>query len=317
MATSGSVNFNLNRDELIKDALIEIGAIAQEDTPSSAIVNHAARKLNMMLKAWQADGLHLWKNKEITLFLDKTKSSYNMGATGDHAVLSSDYNKTEVKVAAVATDTSIDVDTTTGMSASDYIGIVLDDGSIHWTTIASVTDGDTVVITDAIEAGDTVAVDNNVYWYTTRANRPLRITDAVLRDDSDNDTRVEVISRNEYYEFANKTGTGQVLQVYYDPQTTLGKLYVYTRTDDVTDKLILRCQMPIEDMDSAADDFDCPVEWLLAIQTSLAALLAPSYGVLDTQAFSKIAGIALQEKQRVMGFDIEGTSIKMQPDRRP
>ena len=63
MATSGSTNFTLNRDELIKDALLDIGAVSQDDTPSASIVNSASRKLNMMLKAWQTFGLQLWKEQ--------------------------------------------------------------------------------------------------------------------------------------------------------------------------------------------------------------------------------------------------------------
>ncbi len=316
MATSNSVDFTINRDELIKDALYDVGAIAQGDTPSPPIINHGSRKLNMMMKAWQADGLRIWKNDEITIFTDKSKPFYLLGPTGDHAVLSAGYNKTEIKVAAVATDTAIDVDTTSGMTASDNIGIVLDDGSIHWSTIASITDSDTVVIDDAIETGDTVAIDNNVYWYTTKINRPLQITNAVLRKDDNFDTDLEIIAREIYYNLGDKTGTGQINQIYYDAQTTNGRLYVYTRTDTVTDRIIARVQLPIEDMDSASDDFDCPQEWFLALQTNLAVLLAPSYGTLTGVEFKALKMIAVEEKERADGFDTEKTSVLIQPDNR-
>ena len=316
MATSGTVTFNLDRDEIIKDALVDIGAIASEDTPPAAIVNHASRKLNMLLKAWQADGLQLWLNKEVVLFLDGTKQYYKLGPSGDHAVLRTDYNKTEVKVAAVATDTSIDVDTTSGMSVSDYIGIVLDDGTIHWSTVSSITDSDTVVIADALATGATAAVDNNVYWYTTKINRPLRITDAVVRNDSEEDLWVTVFSRNEYFEMSGKSTTGQITNVYYDPQRTSGNLYTYPTTDSVTDRLVLRCQMPIEDMTTATDNIDCPQEWLLAIQLKLAVLLSPSYGNLGTSEFQHLKGLAKEEKDTAMGFDVEGTSLKLQPNKK-
>lgn len=316
MATSGSTDFTVSRDQLIKDSLMDVGAIAQEDTPSAAIVNHAARKLNMMMKAWQADGLRIWKNDEITIFTDKTKSFYSLGPAGDHAVLTTGYNKTEIKVAAVATDSSIDVDTTVGMTTNDHIGIVLDDNTIHWTTIASITDSDTVVISDAIETGDTAAIDNNVYWYTTKINRPLQITNAVLRKDDGQDTDIEFIAREVYYALSDKEGTGQINQMYYDAQTTLGRLYVYSRTDTVTDRVIARVQLPIEDMDSAANDFDCPQEWFLALQTNLAVLLAPSYGALTGVEFRALKILAAEEKDRADGFDTEKTSVQLQPDNR-
>lgn len=70
---------------------------------------------------------------------------------------------TAMRVQAAATDTTIEVDSTTGMLASDVIGIILDNGENHWTTIASVVDADTLTITDGIPAGRTADVDAGVY----------------------------------------------------------------------------------------------------------------------------------------------------------
>ena len=175
MATSNSFNFSVNRDVLIKDALIDIGAIAQEDTPSSPIIEHAARQLNLMLKAWQSKGLRMWKSRNATLLLQKDTQSYSIGFTGDHFFLDSELVETEMRVAAIATDTIMEVDSTTGMAASDNIGVELDDGSMHFTTISSVTDSNTLVLASAIPAGDAVAIDNNIYTYTTKATRPVLI----------------------------------------------------------------------------------------------------------------------------------------------
>lgn len=72
---------------------------------------------------------------------------------------------TEIKVEAAAAATSIDVDLTTGMAAEEAISIVLDDSSVHWDIIASVTDADTVVITSGIPAGRTSPVDATVKTY--------------------------------------------------------------------------------------------------------------------------------------------------------
>jgi len=79
VSTSNSVDFSVNRDELIKDSLITLGVIAQEDTPSAAIVNHAARQLNLMLKAWQADGLHLWVIRQQSVTPVASQYNYTLG----------------------------------------------------------------------------------------------------------------------------------------------------------------------------------------------------------------------------------------------
>jgi len=69
--------------------------------------------------------------------------------------------KTEMRVAAVVTATTMEVDSTTGMTAGDIIGVELDNGTWHWTTIDGVTDGDTVELTAGL-AGDGAAINNDV-----------------------------------------------------------------------------------------------------------------------------------------------------------
>ena len=74
---------------------------------------------------------------------------------------------TQFRVGGSATDTTLEVDSTTGMAGDDIVGIVLDSGAIDWTTIASVTDGDTMVLTAGL-SGD-CAINNNIYTYRWKA----------------------------------------------------------------------------------------------------------------------------------------------------
>lgn len=314
MATSNSFNFSVNRDVLIKDALIDIGAIAQEDTPSSPIIEHAARQLNLMLKAWQSKGLRMWKSRNATLLLQKDTQSYSIGFTGDHFFLDSELVETEMRVAAIATDTIMEVDSTTGMAASDNIGVELDDGSMHFTTISSVTDSNTLVLASAIPAGDAVAIDNNIYTYTTKAQRPLQIIEARIRDDTNFDRPVKIISREEYLQYSDKATSGSIVSIYYDPQLTNGTLYVYAPESETVNTLKMVVQYPFEDMDATANDFDFPQEWLMAVKCNLSLVLAPSYGVQGTQ-LKTIAALADGYLDEAMGFDKENnTSILLQPE---
>lgn len=309
MATSGSTDFSVTRDTLITDALIDIGAISPEDTPSDVIVAHAARLLNMMLKSWVADGLHLWKIKPFTLLLENAKQSYNLSLTGDQVSFS--MNDTTVKVAGIATATSLDVTTTSGMTAGDYICVELDDNTLHKTTIQSVTDSDTVVLTTGLASA--TAIGNRVYWYTTKIPRPLNIDALNVVDASNNSRPVSLISREEYYSLSNKLNTGSVVQAYFDPQLTHSKLYTYNTADSVDEVLECVGYFPIEDMDSASNDFDIPQEWYLAVKTNLAVLLSPSYGQRSEQVRT-LKAIAVEEKERVLGWDKEKTSIYLGAD---
>ncbi len=316
MALSGSVNYADNRDEIIKDALIDVGAIASEDTPGPAINEFAARKLNRMIKSWMDKGMHLWKIKRVTVLLEKDKSTYSLGPTGDHAALTDDITETAMRVAGVATDTILEVDSTTGMTAADNVGIVLDDGTIHFTTIGSITDSDTFVADDALPSA--AAIDKQIYFYTNKIPRPLMITqgDGFIRDSSGNDRTITVISRQEWNSLGTKTNEGSIVEIYYDPQLTDGVLQVFNEPDNVTDSLHITCQFPLEDMDAAANNFDFPQEWLLAIQLNLALLLSTSFPVPKTE-FSKLKILADAALREAEAWDAEKVSLFLQPNKQP
>ena len=79
MATSNSTNFSVTRDDIIKGALRLCGALAVGETPSVDQVTEASEALNMLVKAWQADGMALWARGEYTLPLTLSTQSYNIG----------------------------------------------------------------------------------------------------------------------------------------------------------------------------------------------------------------------------------------------
>lgn len=309
MTTSGSVDFNPNKNQAIKEAYELIGIGMEGESLSAEDYSSASRTLNIMLKAWQSDGLQLWAQKRATVFLEKGKREYSLGPSGDHATHS--YTETAIKVAASATDTAIDVDSTSGMSAAGYIGIVLDDGTIHWTTIASVTDSDTVVIDDGLASA--AAVDNAVYFYTTKMHRPLRIIEAYRRDSSNQDTQVMKISQEEYAMLGDKMSSGPPVNLFYKPTLVNGTLKVFPAPDDVTDSLEIIYHRPFEDMDSTTDTLDFPQYWLEAITYGLAVRLGDKNGTSENR-MSRLEAKAERAKFDAMGFDVEDASLLLAPD---
>jgi len=84
MTTSGSIDFNQSATEIIKDALILIGGIEDDEPPSPSQLQYAMRMLNRMCKAWSKKGLKAWVWKEATLNLVIAQPSYTLGsATSD------------------------------------------------------------------------------------------------------------------------------------------------------------------------------------------------------------------------------------------
>lgn len=281
------------------------GILGVGETPTADDNSVVVEALNVMLKAMQGDGLRLFARKRLSLLPEKAKHKYTVGT--DHITYS--YTKTAVKVASIAAATAIDVDSTTGMAASDYIGIELDDGTIHWTTVSSVTDSDTVVIASGLPSA--AAIDNVVFFYRTKADRPLRLIQAWVRSATDNDAPITSVSQEEYYAISNKTSDGHISQMFYDPQLT-GVFYVWPETNDVTDTVEMIVQKPFDDMDSSTNTLDFPVEWTEAIKYGLAARVAAEFQVPQ----KRLEYLTIQAeimKQNAMAFDVENTSVFFSP----
>jgi len=77
--TSGSTDFSVTRDDIIKRALRQIGALAQGETPTTDQVTEAALALNGLVKAWQADGMPLWAIKSYSVPLVAGTKDYEIG----------------------------------------------------------------------------------------------------------------------------------------------------------------------------------------------------------------------------------------------
>ena len=309
MATSGVYTFNLTGTEIITEALELLGVVGLGNTLSGEDQATCLRTLNMMIKAWQADGIGLWKNVEATLFPSYLGYSYSIGPTGSHCA--STAYKTEIATAAVATDLTITVDSDDNITNGDVIGIELDDGTVQWTTVDGVPAADVVTITVALTDG--AAVDNHVYNYTNLIQRPIEIVEARKVSPEGYETPLVIISRDEYMRLPDKDSTGSATQIYYDPLRTNGKMYVWPACADVQEYIKFTGRIPIEDFDAAANDPDFPQEWLLALSWNLAVLVAPKFGKTVDQMF--IMGATMM-RESVKGFDMEDTSVYLKAKRR-
>ena len=309
MATRGSIDFSVDRDGIITEALEQMGMLAEGQTPSADQLTSMSRTLNMLVKAWQGEGLNLFALQKLYIYLEKDKQEYDLGSTTtDH--FSAEFNQTTTTAAAVATDTTIDVTSATNMATSDYIGVKLDDGTMQWTTITNIASL-TITLNDALTGG----VDSGalIYFYTSKANRPMKITNVVLRDSiSNQDTPIWNTSRQEYIELPNKESNGAVNQIWYDPQVGTGVLSVWPRSDNVNKYLVIWVQRTLEDFDSATDDADYPQEWLLPLALNLAAVSCTKYGVPRFER-TYIFNLARDYKKLAESFDIE-EGFQFQPE---
>jgi len=314
MATSGSTNFSIDRDELIKESMEIINAYDPVSTLTADEINSTSRTLNIMLKAFQSQGLHLWKQEEVHLFMEKGKIKYTLSTTGDNATISK--TETAMRVAGAALDTILEVDDTTGMVAGDFIGIEQDDGTMHWTTVDTVTDADTVVVTTGLVSVS--AINRVIYFFTSKIPKPLRINNAFIRHHSStNDVELTIVSREEYWNLGVKTNASVVNQIYFDPRLLTSEVRVFPSPESTIDYLVLICHFPFEDFDTGADTPDFPQEWYEPVVWNLAARLMYKYGATVTRdRRAEIKRTAKDMLKDALDFDTESTSLFLQPEAR-
>jgi len=261
MATSNSTDFNQTAIDLIEGAYRLNGVLVEEQPLEPPLRAAGFSNLNLMVKNWQAQGLHLWTKQEGILFLQVGKTDYFLSQTGDEATTFDDFISTTLTTSAAALATTLVVTDTTGMLALDTIGIELDDGTRQWTTIVSVDSPTDLTITTALTSIS--ASGNTIYTYTTQLKRPLRIL-GVRRGKTGEDTEIEVIpfeSRSHYFNQNDKTSQGTVINYYYSPEIPSGRIYIWQTADNVREIVRSTYERPIEDFDDNNDDPDFPVEW--------------------------------------------------------
>ena len=239
MALSNSFDFTLNRASLIKKVLLMIGAISADQDPTASETSSAANSLNLMLKAWQADGMQLWqvRTESVTPVADKNK--YTMGSGGD-------------------------INTTV---------------------------------------------------------KPVEIMEAYRRNTAaQTDVPLIRLSRKDFWTLSDKDSTGEIVNFYFEVQQgDLNNFWVWpiASANFISNSTIeILYQQPFDDMDSDANTLSFPQEWELSVMYGLCVIMAREYGMplADQKLLMQQAAL---EKQRVMDWDTEHTSMYLQPEYRP
>jgi hypothetical protein len=314
MATSGSSNFDSTRDEIIEAAGFICGALRQNESMGDAMHRRFQHALNGMVKNWQASGIHVWTVAEGVLVPAVSQRAYQLAASGtDHAALASDFFQTELSASEAAGQTILSVDDPSDIAVSDNVGVVLDDGTVHW-AVASAVGASTVTI-NGVGLADSAAAGNAVFSYTTKLVRPLKVVHARRYNYvSEQDTPLVIYGRTDYLDIPNKNSTGDINGIFYDKKARVGEMNLWQVPASITDLVHFTFWRPIEDFDSAGDNPDLPVEWVLAIEHNLALAMTSQYGVGPQRRAMIEADAARYLNPLVDGFDRDDESIQFAPD---
>ena len=319
MTLSNTFSFTQNRDDLIKDALVSAGIVEDDETPTGSMNASATRTLTRMLKAWAVHGLQLWQHKDAILFLENGKTTYDLHTTGDRWIIKEDATETKVNGALSASATAVTVDSTTGMTAADVIGIETASNTMHWDTIASVDSSTTLTLTTGLAA----AAADNAYCvaYTSKAPYPLRITDAYLVRYANDDSHLPltVVARRDYYNYNAKNTEGAPNTIHFMPVRDQGRLSVWHTPDAGNHRVVVSAQFPVDDLTGPTSTIGFPTYWFDAIHSNLTYRLYLDYGrARGTDRY----GVEPRERRRLaedtlkeaMDFDTEYTELKIEPE---
>lgn len=284
MSTSGSYNFTVNRDQVIRLAMLNINRLDETEAPTATDITDCSVILNMMIKQWQgksdfAPGLKVWTRKRTRLFLDNTKGQYTVGPA---AIGWTDVNTvTTTTVGSALGAGSITVSDPTQITAAYHIGIELGTGNLQWTTVLSKV-GAVINLNTTLSAA--VLAGATVYCYQTGSQMPLNVEAAVLRDQFGNDTPLKIMTQKEYDFLPSKVAPDNI----GDPTAILLETGLLTQggstiftdvaaSQDVTKFIVVTNMQPVQDMTLATDEFYYPQEWFLAIAWGLSKQVAPMY----------------------------------------
>ncbi len=303
MALSGTWAFTVGRDEIIRESMLNVGAIGESEVPTAQEVTDCARKLNMMAKQWMSSqdfspGLKMWERQRGDLFLVSNRGQYQLGPTGDNFAaavtnggVGQTYGQTQLTANMAQGATALYVNAVSQLNVGDFIGIVVG-SDIYWTTISS--KGVNFVSIPAPGLSGAAASGAYVFNYTTKGQRPLAIVTCVLRDIYNNDTPMNTMTLQDYEILPTKampSFQSDPTAYYYESQFVSGtsnqgsgQLYLdIGGAQDVTKHLHLVYMRPIMDFNNPGDNPEYPQQWYRALCWGLSREIAGMFDAVWTQ----------------------------------
>ena len=98
MTTSGIYTYSRTATELITASYRKCAMVSEGETITAKMLADGLEALEMMTRAWIAEGIHLWKYEEMILFLITSQQSYDIGPSGGNWVKKSDLTTTAMKL---------------------------------------------------------------------------------------------------------------------------------------------------------------------------------------------------------------------------
>lgn len=305
MTVSGTNTFTLNKNEVIELSYARIGVISEGATLTGYQIQRGSTLLNTMIKSWLAKGYRLWTTERAYLFPNTSSNEYILDGVTANATIA--YVSTTLSADASSGATTISVDSATGFVASYYVGVVLDDNTIFWTTQSGAPSGTTITLASAL-TGD-ASSGNAVYVYQTKLGRVENIISAQTQMNTTTQIPLQILARDTYDALSIKSLTGIPNKLYYNKQRDYGIIRLFPQPSSTGYITNFTYQKQFYDMTNPTDTFDFPVEWLKALYLGLATMLYGFYPIMDPEQSKILILEAKDALMEVVSFDDENSSL--------
>ncbi|MCK5607965.1 hypothetical protein KAR91_39155 [Candidatus Pacearchaeota archaeon] len=241
MPTSGSFDWTLTRDEIIRQAMEDIGAIDVGNSPSTEEIAVGSRRLNGIVKRLQHNHVALWTLEQAQQTLTPSSGVTNGGTT----------------YRCILSHTSA-ADNEPGVGGN-WTTFWFEDGNANsptaWLTATAYSS-----VGDFTVDADTIGIDF-----------------AFLRENNA-DYPIEIITREDYSNILTKYDEGKAYKLVFDRQV-IPRCYLYYQPDNFDHVIHYTRVRKLEDFDSGQNNFDGPVSWLPLLIKMLAHDLCGIYSI--------------------------------------
>ena len=229
------------RDQLIKRALRQIGAIGVGEEPTAAQLEEANDVLNIILNDWGEEGLFRWSRED---------RYYNITASSE----------------VTGTDSEIYTCILPHTSSSDDRPITGDKYSVYWRKDGST--GGTWNTSTNYTASGIITLDSDIAE-----------VEQVFYRDRETDHFIELYDLDRYNRITKKGEGGNPIIAYFKRGDSSNQLFLYPQPEDTDIVIIVQAKILLDETETNADSLDFKKRWFRALYLTLAAELAPMYGL--------------------------------------
>lgn len=315
MAIGTTTVLNDQRYDIIADSLMLLGINEAGENIADADMQLGVRWLNRLVKQWETQGIFLNTNEYAVLYMQAGISDYTLGnETLGAAHWAADPIEQALEINAAVGATTLTIDSSVLLTIGDHIGIVGNDGTLQWTTVASKPTISTVTINDALLVASDIG--NLVFSYTARpsSGAPLRLIEANILNyvgEQTSSILCPILSFEDMFQLTNRKQLGTLVNISYDKKIDTGIISTWLTPNNCATRLRLHYQRPIFDFTDTTSTQDLPPQYLSALIYNLAVMLAPSYG--KSALLQALIPMAQSYLTQVETFDQENVSIYFSP----